>query len=72
MKIQATDKTGRVHNGSGVKHFLVSEENGSPIVIVKETIIGDLNNYKVLTPGDEEFTVLARNLGYDVRLTTLR
>ena len=72
MKIQATDKTGRVHNGSGIKHFLISEESGPPLVIVKETIIGDLNNYQVLTPVDAEFTILARNLGYDVQTVTLR
>ena len=72
MKIQATDKTGRVHNGSGIKHFLISEESGSPLVIVKETIIGDLCNYKILMPGEEEFTMLARNLGYDVQVTTVR
>jgi len=72
MKIQATDKTGHVHNGSGIKHFLIFEESGSPLIIVKETIIGDLNNYKILTPGEDEFTVLARNLGYDVRVDNIR
>ncbi len=66
MKLQATDRTGKVHCGKEVKHFLISAENDTPLLIVKEMIIGDLVNFQIFQPGDAEFAQAARNLGYDI------
>lgn len=71
MKIKATDKTGHVHEGGGIKHLIVTEESGTPLIIIKEMIIGDLNNYKIFQPGDPEFLTLARTLGYEINITSI-
>ena len=68
MKLQATSKTGQTYTGNEVKSVLICEEDGTPLIIAKETIIGNLKNYKILTPGDSEFTALTQALGYDIRL----
>ena len=66
MKIQATDKTGKTHIGRDIKSLFVCEDSGTPLAVIKETIVGNLINYKILTPGDKEFTMLVKALGFDV------
>ena len=66
MKVQATDRHGKTHAGQQIKSVVVCEENGAPLVVIKETVVGDLRNYKILTSEDQEFMVLARSLGFDV------
>ena len=66
MKIQATDRHGKVHKGANIRHFLISDDNGTPVVVVKETIINDMKNYRILTPNDKEFAPIARALGYEI------
>ena len=71
MKIQATDKTGRTHTGAEIKSLIVSEENGTPLAVIKETIFDGLRNYKILTPEDQEFLTLIRTLGYDISVSKI-
>ena len=72
MKIHATDKSGQIHTGQGIKNILICEEHGTPLCIVKETIIGDLRNYKILTPEDEDFLALTNALGYSISVSKIR
>jgi len=71
MQIKATDKHGQTHTGKGIKGLFVSEDNGNPLAIIKETIVGDLKNYKILTPGDKEFDQLVQALGFNVAVVKI-
>jgi hypothetical protein len=71
MKIKATDKAGKEHNGSNIKSLLIYEETGSPLAIIKETIIGNLANYRVLTPTDKEFQDLMALIDKPITVTNL-
>ena len=68
MLIKAIDNKGYTHTGPNMKSFLITEDNGNPLVIVKETKAGSLTNYKILTPGEKEFDDLARALGYVIEV----
>jgi len=71
MIIKATDNKGQTHTGKNMKSFLVTEDNGTPLVIVKEIIVGNMRNYKILTPGEKEFNDLARALGYVIDISQI-
>jgi len=71
MQLTATDKQNNIHHGKNIKSLIVREENGNPLAIIKETIIGDLNNYRILTPVDKEFNNVIRALGFTSEVIAL-
>jgi len=68
MLIRATDNKGKTHTGRNIKNILICEENGCPIAVLKESIIGEMTNYRMLVPGDPDFHKFTKSLGYDVEL----
>jgi hypothetical protein len=69
MKVQAVDSQGNTHKGDKIKSLFITEDCGAPLAIIKETIIGNVVNYRIMTPGDDEFTQIASAMGYDIRVT---
>ena len=65
-----TNRTGETYTGNQVKSIFICEDDGTPFAIVKETILDNLRNYKILTPADKEFKALTRAMGFDIDLVS--
>jgi len=71
MQIKTSDKQGNIYSRDEIKSLFVCEDNGTPLAIIKEAIIGDLRNYKILTPGDKEFDQITRSMGFAVEVVSM-
>ena len=71
MRIKTADRHGNINSQPEVKNLFVCEDNGTPLAIIKETVIGDLRNYKILTPGDKEFDQVTRSMGFTVEVVSV-